>query len=179
MDDSGLQSLYNGLYVLAPLLELVTTSRDQTQKVGRTAGELALPGDLFLLEGDLGSGKTTFVQGVGQGLGLRRMIHSPTFILANEYRGGRLPLFHVDAYRVRSAAEAIAFGLDDYLDEEGLVVIEWAEKIRAALPDEHLWCRFHHGEGDTRRIEFSARGARYASLLSALAERLGEHAVGN
>ncbi len=146
-------------------LELTSTSPEETQRIGETLGELARAGDLFCLEGELGSGKTCFVQGLGRGLGIRDSIHSPTFILANEHRGGRLPLYHLDVYRVRSADEAIGFGLDDYLAGDGVLVIEWAEKIREALPAERLWVSFSHASENERAITFEARGARYHELL--------------
>lgn len=151
--------------------EILSTNPAQTQQLGARLGELAHAGDLFCLEGDLGAGKTCFVQGLGAGLGIREAIHSPTFILANEHRGGRLPLYHLDVYRVRSADEAIGFGLDDYLSGDGVLVIEWAEKIRDALPAERMWITFEHpietfsrGE-NTRAISFDAMGARYEELL--------------
>ena len=148
--------------------DLRSTSPEETRGVGARLGELARAGDLFCLEGELGAGKTCFVQGLGRGLGLRDAIHSPTFILANEHRGGRLPLYHLDVYRVRSAAEAIGFGLDDYVSGDGVLVIEWAEKIREALPAERLWITFEHTGENARAISFDAMGARYLQLLKNL-----------
>lgn len=155
----------------------VSESVAQTQQWGERLGELARARDLFCLEGELGSGKTCLVQGLGRGLGIVETIHSPTFILANEHRGGRLPLFHLDLYRVRSPDEAIGFGLDDYLSGDGVLAIEWAEKIRDALPRERLWITFRHlGSqtprslaGETQRgISIQATGARYEELLNEL-----------
>lgn len=149
-------------------LEILSSSHSETQHIGARLGELAFASDLYCLEGDLGSGKTCFVQGLGSGLGIREAIHSPTFILANEHRGGRLPLYHLDVYRVRSADEAIGFGLDDYFSGESVLVIEWAEKIRQALPPERLWIQFDHRGEDVRALTFDAVGARYVDLLSQL-----------
>jgi tRNA threonylcarbamoyladenosine biosynthesis protein TsaE len=149
-------------------LELVSASPEETWGLGIRLGELARAGDLFCLEGELGSGKTCFVQGLGRGLGIRDSIHSPTFILANEHRGGRLPLYHLDVYRVRSAGEAFGFGLDDYLASDGVLVIEWAEKIREALPDERLWISFRHVAENERALSFEAHGARYEEMLQEL-----------
>lgn len=147
----------------------VSQSVAQTQQLGERLGELARAGDLFCLEGELGSGKTCFVQGLGRGLGIIEAIHSPTFILANEHRGGRLPLFHLDLYRVRSAGEAIGFGLDDYLSGDGVLAIEWAEKIRDMLPRERLWIAFRHLGSQTQRgVSIQASGARYEELLGEL-----------
>ena len=116
------------------------------------------------------SGKTSFVQGLGKGLGIPTLIHSPTFILANEHRSGRLPLFHVDVYRVRGSDEAMGFGLDDYLSDEGVCVIEWAEKIRPALPSEHLWLAFRHLGESKRGLLIQANGSRYEELLNEFKE---------
>jgi tRNA threonylcarbamoyladenosine biosynthesis protein TsaE len=146
-------------------LDIVSVSAQRTQELGVRFGELALAGDLFCLEGDLGSGKTCFVQGLGRGLGIVESIHSPTFILANEHRGGRLLLYHLDVYRVRSADEAIGIGLEDYVWGDGVCVVEWAEKIRGALPAEHMWIEFLHLDESSRRLRFGAQGPRYEQLL--------------
>ncbi len=149
-----------------PTLVLVSHSAEQTQRFGEQLGELACAGDLFFLEGELGAGKTCLVQGLGRGLGITEEINSPTFILANEHRGGRLTLFHLDVYRVRNAAEALGIGLDDYLSGDGVCVIEWAEKIRAALPDERLWITLRHIDEETRELKLGATGERYIELLN-------------
>ncbi|OGO36791.1 MAG: tRNA (adenosine(37)-N6)-threonylcarbamoyltransferase complex ATPase subunit type 1 TsaE [Chloroflexi bacterium RBG_16_56_8] len=148
------------------ILDIISHGAAQTQRLGERLGELAHAGDVYALEGELGSGKTCFVQGLGKGLKIPTAIHSPTFILANEHRGGRLPLFHLDVYRVRGADEAVGFGLEDYLGDEGVCVIEWAEKIRAALPPEHLWLAFRHLGESKRGILIEATGARYQTLLN-------------
>lgn len=147
------------------VLDIISNSAAQTQRLGARLGELARPGDLYCLEGELGSGKTSFVQGLGKGLGIPTLIHSPTFILANEHQGGRLPLFHIDVYRVRGPDEAIGFGLDDYITDEGVCVIEWAEKIQAALPKDCLWITFRHLGDAKRDLKIQASGPRYATLL--------------
>jgi tRNA threonylcarbamoyladenosine biosynthesis protein TsaE len=152
------------------MLEINSHNPEQTQQLGQRLGELARAGDLFCLEGDLGSGKTCFVQGLGRGLGIPEAIHSPTFILANEHRGGRLPLFHLDVYRVRNADEAIGFGLEDYVAGDGVCVVEWAEKIREALPPDRLWITFRHLGESERGLEFHANGERYEQLLGEFAE---------
>jgi tRNA threonylcarbamoyladenosine biosynthesis protein TsaE len=147
-------------------LDLTSPSAEATQKLGERLGALARAGDLFFLEGDLGAGKTCFVQGLGRGLGIPEEVSSPTFILANEHRGGRLALYHLDVYRVRNADEAIGIGLDDYLSGDGVCAIEWAEKIRAALPAEHLWITFRHAGENARGITLRAVGERYVELLN-------------
>ncbi len=150
-------------------IEIISPSPEQTQQLGERLGRLAQAGDLFCLEGDLGSGKTCFAQGLGRGLGIKDTIHSPTFILANEHRGGRLALAHLDVYRVRHSDEALGIGLEDYLNGEGVCVIEWAEKIRDALPPERLWISFHHISDTGRRLLFHANGERYEQLLEVFA----------
>jgi tRNA threonylcarbamoyladenosine biosynthesis protein TsaE len=147
------------------VLDIISNSAAQTQRFGQRLGELAQAGDLFCLEGELGTGKTCFVQGLGRGLGIPSDIHSPTFVLANEHHGGRLPLNHLDVYRLRSSAEAIGIGLEDYVNGDGVCVIEWAEKVADALPAERLWIAFRHVSEFKRGLVLSATGARYATLL--------------
>jgi tRNA threonylcarbamoyladenosine biosynthesis protein TsaE len=146
-------------------LDIISHSVAQTQRLGARLGELARAADVFCLEGELGSGKTCFAQGLGRGLGIAEAIHSPTFILANEHRDGRLPLFHLDLYRLRGADEALGIGLDDYLAGDGVCVIEWAEKIRDVLPAERLWITFRHVSDTKRGLLLVAAGARYEELL--------------
>ncbi len=102
---------------------------------------------------------------------MRRTVHSPTFILANEYRSGSLPLYHVDAYRVKSAGEALGFGLDDYLNGFGVTVIEWADRVHEALPAEHLQIEFRHISETKRGILMKAHGHRYQRLVGELKQR--------
>jgi tRNA threonylcarbamoyladenosine biosynthesis protein TsaE len=147
------------------VIDIISNSAAQTQRFGARLGELAQPGDLFCLEGELGAGKTCFVQGLGRGLAIPDDIRSPTFILANEHNGGRLTLHHLDVYRMHSAAEAIGIGLDDYVASDGVCVIEWADKVAAALPAERLWIAFRHVSEFKRGLVLSAVGARYSSLL--------------
>lgn len=149
-------------------LDVVSLNAEQTQQLGGRVGELVQPGDVIALQGELGAGKTNFAQGLARGLALPDQVHSPTFILANEYRGGRMPLYHVDAYRVENAAEALGFGLDDYLNGQGVVVVEWAERIRAALPSDLFWIEFRHLGETERGIHIEAFGARYEKLLAQL-----------
>ena len=146
-------------------LNFVTHSPAETRRLGARLAALLQPGNIVGLQGDLGSGKTQFVKGLARGLGVREAVHSPTFILANEYHSGRLPVFHVDAYRVESAGEAIGFGLDDYLNDGGVTTIEWADRVAGALPQERLWIEFADAGDDNRTISLQARGKRYARLL--------------
>ncbi len=129
------------------------TSSDpaQTAAFGRTLATRAQPGDVWALAGDLGAGKTCFVQGAAAGLGSTAAVTSPTFNLLHEYTGGRLPLFHFDFYRLRHAGEALDLGLDEILGSGGLTIIEWADKFPGLLPAATIWLHFT-AQGETVRL---------------------------
>ena len=124
----------------------------QTAARGRALAADARPGEVWALVGDLGAGKTHFVQGIAAGVGALGPATSPTFALVHEYVGGRLPVFHFDFYRLETAGEALALGLEEYFDGGGLTVVEWADKFPALLPPGTRWFRFETGDGDRRRI---------------------------
>lgn len=145
---------------------LASSSVEQTHRLGAGVGRVVRVGDIIALQGDLGAGKTNFVQGLAQGLEITEDVNSPTFILANEYQSGRLPLYHIDAYRVENAAEAEGFGLDDYLNSQGVTVIEWAERVRAALPQDVLWIEMEYIGETTRALTITANGPESARLMS-------------
>lgn len=128
-------------------------------------GSLLQTGDLICLTGDLGSGKTTLVQGVAQGWGSVDTVTSPTFVLINQYRrmDGAL-LHHLDAYRIESASEAEDLDLDQLIFS-GVLVVEWAERITAALPDEYLRIDLSWVTDEQRNLIFTPKGARYVALL--------------
>lgn len=106
-----------------------------TFQIGRELGERAVRGDIFLLNGDLGVGKTVFTKGFAEGLNITEPITSPTFTLIQEYGEGRLPLYHMDMYRIGDAEEAYELGIEGYLYGDGVCLIEWASRIREVLPD--------------------------------------------
>lgn len=160
--------------VVAHMLDVISHSSEQTQRFGARLANLLESGDVLGLIGELGSGKTVFVQGLAKGLGVQEPVHSPTFILANEYRSGRIPLFHIDAYRVNNAAEALGFGLEDYLNSFGITVVEWADRIRQALPEEQLVVEFRHVSSTKRGILMKGQGKRYERLV----EELKQNAFG-
>jgi tRNA threonylcarbamoyladenosine biosynthesis protein TsaE len=147
-------------------LEFLSHSPEQTQRVGVRLGELLPPGGLVCLEGDLGAGKTTLAQGIARGWGALDPVTSPTFVLVNEYRraDGEL-LYHVDAFRLEDAREAEAIGLREMIDAGGPVLIEWPEKIEAALPPERLWIRLEWADEMRRDLHFGATGPQYEQLL--------------
>lgn len=151
-------------------LELLSTSPAETQALGARLGAMLGAGDVVCLEGELGAGKTCLAQGIGRGMGVQDPIISPTFTLIREYRGARLPLFHIDCYRLENLAEAWALGLDDYFYNDGVCVIEWAERLRGLLPEEHLWVRLEWVDDRHRRLYLTASGPRYANYLWSLAD---------
>ena len=142
-----------------------TTSVDETQKIAYIIGQNIKKGMVLTLEGDLGAGKTTFTKGLAKGLEIKRNVNSPTFTIIKEYQG-RLPLYHMDVYRLESGADEI--GLDDYLFGEGVCVVEWASMIEDLLPNERLDIKiFREGESE-RRIELSPIGESYKSICKEL-----------
>lgn len=135
-------------------------------------GGLLEPGDLIALQGDLGAGKTTLVQGLAQGWGSLDAVSSPTFILVNEYRrpdGGKL--FHMDAYRLESGAEAAELDLDAML-ADGALIVEWPERVGSTLPDQELHILFEYVAEENRQMRFKASGARYDKMLADLQQTL-------
>ena len=148
-------------------LELISHSPEQTQKLGMRIGELALPGDVFLLVGDLGSGKTCLTQGIAWGLGIKEYALSPSFVIMRELYG-RLPLYHIDLYRLDRIEESMELGLDDYLYGRGVCVVEWAEKALSILPREHLLIKISHLSDTGRSFQFKPSGQRYLEIVAQL-----------
>lgn len=123
---------------------------------GRAQGAQLRRGDVLALCGELGAGKTHFVKGVAAALGTEAAVTSPTFTLIHEYPGGRLPVYHFDFYRLEDEDEAIKIGLDEYLDGDGVCLIEWADKFPGLLPPHTRWFRFTHHPDGARAIELLA-----------------------
>ena len=154
-------------------LSAATTSVDETRALGEALAGLARPGDIVVLAGDLGAGKTAFVQGFGRGLGVIERITSPTFTLVHVYEG-RYPVHHLDVYRLDQLSEAVDLGLAEMLDDGGVVLIEWGDAITPVLPHDYLEVRLTFGEGDDDRgIALRPVGARWSGRTSALAGALG------
>jgi tRNA threonylcarbamoyladenosine biosynthesis protein TsaE len=155
------------------MLEFMSRSAEQTQRLGARLGTLLQGGDVICLEGPLGSGKTSLTQGIGRGWGARRPLVSPSFVLIREYarEEDEEKLYHVDLYRVSSAEEAWALGVDDFLGTEDAVsVIEWAERAQSLIPPEHLWIKLdfvERADAMQRHLWFSAHGQRHGALLRA------------
>jgi len=132
--------------------EIITESPDETKQLaGQLAGKLR-PGSVLALHGDLGSGKTCFVQGLAETLGVTEIVNSPTFAIINEYRG-RFRLYHVDLYRINSLAEAEALGMDEFLEGDGITAIEWPEIFSSLLPKDTIHVYFEFVDVNRRRIK--------------------------
>lgn len=129
--------------------QLTSASPDETQAAGERLAQTLGPGAVVALTGELGAGKTCFVQGLVRGLGVTTRATSPTFVLVNEYRG-RLPVHHVDAYRVSTPTELIDIGVLELMDDEGVTVIEWADRITPLLPERAITVHIE-GLGDDPR----------------------------
>lgn len=146
-----------------------TTSVAETKQLGSALAELARPGDLLLLAGDLGAGKTAFAQGFGRGLGVTEPITSPTFTLAREYQGSRLRFHHLDAYRMEAIEEVFDVGLPELLDDDAVVLVEWGDAIAPAVPADYLEIRITLGEGDDDRdLEVRAIGPSWSARARAV-----------
>ena len=117
--------------------QFITKSPEETRAIGRIVGEYAAAGDVVLLTGELGAGKTCLTQGILHGLGSDDLARSPTFVLISEHRG-RMPLYHMDLYRVRSVEQTEELGIEEYLEGDGLTVVEWADNVPGIFPDDSL-----------------------------------------
>jgi tRNA threonylcarbamoyladenosine biosynthesis protein TsaE len=154
------------------MIVAATARVEETRDLGAALAELVRPGDLVLLAGDLGAGKTAFAQGVGRGLGVRETITSPTFTLARQYEG-RLLLHHLDVYRLEQMEEVFDVGLPELLDEGAVTLIEWGDVIVPALPADFLEVRIAFGDGDDDRvITLGPVGPSWAGRQRALAAAL-------
>lgn len=153
------------------MLEFISRSVEQTQRLGARLGMLLHGGDIICLQGPLGSGKTCLTQGIGRGWGAQQPLVSPSFVLIREYARSEdeQRLYHVDLYRISGAQEAWSLGVDDFLGQEHAVsVIEWAERAEALIPPEHLWIKLDFVESADavrRHLWFSAQGQRHRALL--------------
>ena len=156
----------------AHTFEFMSRSPEQTRRLGMRLGALVHPGDLICLQGDLGAGKTTLVQGVARGWGAMDEVSSPTFVLVNTYRRpDGMHLSHLDAYRVESLGEAEELDLDAML-EQGALFVEWPERLEPILPAERLWVWLEFETDESRALRFAACGKRYEVLLDSLRQAL-------
>ncbi len=160
-------------------MRFVSTSPEQTQHLAETLGRMLDSGCVVALVGTLGAGKTVFAQGLARGLdvGPDEYVSSPSFALVNHYRG-RIPVFHIDAYRLRHEAEMVALGFEEYFEPEGVTVIEWADKVRGLLPENHVLVKLEITGPTSRTIDFELAGAwplqRRAEIESAFGQHVAE-----
>jgi tRNA threonylcarbamoyladenosine biosynthesis protein TsaE len=155
-----------------PTFEWLSSSPEQTRQAGRLLGAHLQPGDVVCLIGDLGAGKTTFVQGIAAGWGSPDQANSPTFVLVNVYRRpdkGRL--YHLDTYRLSGPQEAEDLDLDTLI-ESGPLLVEWADRILPALPAQRLWVHLHDAGGDLRSLSFAFTGERYEEYINSIRKLL-------
>ena len=132
-------------------MEFITRSPAETEAVGHALGNALTPGTVIAYLGDLGAGKTAFTRGLARGLGCTDMVTSPTYTIVNEYLSGRMPLFHFDMYRLRSADDLFDIGWDDYLERGGVCAVEWSENVRQAMEDA-ITVRLEKLSEDSRKI---------------------------
>jgi len=149
-------------------MDFFSRSPEHTRRLGMRLGRALQAGDVICLQGDLGAGKTTFVQGIANGWGSQDSVSSPTFIIVNMYRrGDEARLFHMDAYRLDSTLEAEELDLDSML-AQGPLLIEWPERMNGLVPRERLWINLEHVDEEEREMKFKATGKRYDDLLEVI-----------
>ena len=147
-------------------LKLKTLNAEETRKLGEKIGMHARGDMVFLLSGDLGAGKTTLTQGIARGLGIKRNVTSPTFTIQKLYRGGRLELNHIDAYRLEGLNQDLGF--EEYMNDGGVTVIEWSQFAPQLIPDEYCSISIFLNDEDCREFVFEAHGEAYEALLEEL-----------
>jgi len=159
------------------MFSVVTSSHEQTWRIGQMLGSRLEPGDIVCLYGDLGAGKTSFSYGIALGLEVKdQYITSPTFTFVNEYKG-RIPFYHIDLYRLKDPEELEGIGFEEYIDSDGVTVIEWAERAEDELPDDRLSVYLSYVDEHSREIGFLAEGERYEKLLHDLSDELSLNKV--
>lgn len=166
--------VYNTLVAILDkqTLDFISSSIEQTVRLGVRLGELLEIGDIICLAGELGTGKTTLARGIGRGWGAGQRVTSPTFTLVNQYprlRDGRT-LYHVDCYRLRGEGEIITAGLEDIFDDDGVFMIEWPERIESLLSKSRLWITLRHVSETRRGLRFHSEGDRPSELLELFRE---------
>jgi len=144
-------------------MEFITHSPVETEMIGAALGKILKPGTVIAYRGDLGAGKTAFTRGLAKGLGADDMVTSPTYTIVNEYLSGRMPLFHFDMYRLRSADDLFDIGWEDYLERGGVCAVEWSENVGEALED-HILVSIEKVGDDSRRI--TIEGGDFLAALS-------------
>lgn len=146
--------------------EFISKSKEETQKLGAFIANQFLPGDVVLLKGDLGAGKTTLTGGVAKALNIQDDVISPTFNIMKCYFKGKLPLYHIDAYRLEN--QNIELGLDEYIEGDGVCFIEWPQYIEPLLPDETLSITLKNIGGDNRSITLEGNTPHFEQIISSV-----------
>ncbi|MDP6510283.1 MAG: tRNA (adenosine(37)-N6)-threonylcarbamoyltransferase complex ATPase subunit type 1 TsaE [Dehalococcoidia bacterium] len=154
-------------------VEVISRSAEETQRLGRLLGEQAWVGEVILLVGELGAGKTCLVQGMAQGLGVNEVVLSPSFVLLRQY-SGRLPMYHMDLYRMERLNEVADLGLDDYIYGDGLSLVEWAERGTGLFPSQHLLIELEYLSETERRLRFHPSGGNYREAVEKLRVAVGK-----
>lgn len=156
------------------MLEFQTNSVTETQRIGEKLGHLLKPGDVVRLEGNLGAGKTTIAQGICRGLGVKEPVTSPTFAIMHQY-DGKYPVYHIDAYRIESETELQDLGLEEFLEGEGVSLVEWAEKIISIMPTTYLLVEIKtsatNEQGRVITLKVEGTEQVYDGLLKEMAEQ--------
>lgn len=154
-------------------LDLILSSPGETESFGYTIGRLLRGGEVLALIGELGVGKTTLVRGIVAGLGIpAASVTSPTYLIAHEYQG-RVPVIHIDLYRLQRPEEIESIGLSDYLTDDATVAIEWADRFPRLLPEDRLEVTLAHRTRTTRRVRVEARGSRSRLLFARIKKSVG------
>ena len=148
--------------------EIISKSAEETQQIGEQVGRRLQPGDVVALIGELGAGKTTFIQGVAKGLSIDPAeVKSPTFVLMREY-SGTVPIVHMDSYRLENPDAAIWLDLELVFSPQKVTVIEWADRVQACLPEKYLEIRFAHKSAHQRSMRVVPHGDRAESIVASL-----------
>ncbi len=150
----------------ATSIVLESESAEETKRIGGRIAALLQAGDALLLQGELGSGKTTLTQGIGEALAVAEPVKSPTFVLMNEYHG-RLTIYHADLYRLNDPGEVVDLALDD-VASDGVLIVEWPDRASREQPPEHLLIQLQESGEDERKITITAHGERYEKMLAGL-----------
>ena len=147
--------------------QIISRSPEETRAIGRIVGERASSGDVVLLTGELGTGKTCLTQGILNGLGSDDLARSPTFVLISEHRG-RMPLYHMDLYRIGTIEQAELLGIEEYVEGDGLTVVEWADNVPGIFPDDALHIELEMLSECERRLSFAGVTDRHKGLVEAV-----------
>lgn len=149
------------------MVKFSVKSANELQYIAERMAKFLFPGAFLALNGDLGAGKTTFIQGLAKGLGVEKEISSPTFTIIKQYDDLELPLYHMDVYRIERAEEMEDLGYEEYFYGDGVTVVEWADNIKELWPDEYLEIRFNYAE-EGRILEIMPKGRKYEEIIEEL-----------